>query len=262
MSCPNIGSVHVVLQGKGGVGKSLIASALMQYLHEFVGADRVQGVDTDPTNQTLAGYPALKARHLPILAEHTSRVDESKFDELVTWIIAAAPGAHFVVDTGGTSFLPLTNYLLENDIVELLRSGGRTVRIHTVVTGGQSMLETLDGFAQLARHLHDRSLVVWVNEFFGPVEFADKAFEDFKAVQASQSKILGKVRLTMRNPDTFGRDMRELLQRRLTLAEAIDSADFNVVSRQRYKIVRDDVFRQLSEVEGLLAASPQTIPVV
>ncbi len=250
----------MVLQGKGGVGKSLVASALMQYLGTLLGSDRVQGVDTDPNNQTLAGYAALKARHLPVLAPHTSRVDESSFDELVRWIVDA-PGVHFVVDTGGTSFLPLTNYLLENDIVELLRAGGRAVRIHTVVTGGQSMLETLDGLTQLARHLQDRSLVVWVNEFFGPVQFADKEFGDFKAVQASRAKILGQVRWTPRNPDTFGRDMRELLQRRLTLAEAINSVDFNIVSRQRYKIVRDEIFRQLSEVEELLAP-PQTAAVV
>lgn len=256
-----VGSVHVVLQGKGGVGKSLIASALMQYLHATCGSDRVRGVDTDPTNQTLAGYAALGAMHLPILAQHTSRVDESRFDELVTWIIEA-PHAHFVIDTGGTSFLPLTNYLLENNIVELLRSGGRVVRIHTVVTGGQSMLETLDGFAQLAQHLQDRSLVVWLNEFFGYVEFADKSFEDFKAVQTNHTKILGRVRWAIRNPDTFGRDMRELLQRRLTWSEAIESADFNVVSRQRYKIVRDDVFRQLSEIASLTLAAPETAQIV
>ncbi len=261
MTSVDFGSVHVVLQGKGGVGKSLVASALMQYLHATFGPELVRGVDTDPTNQTLAGYPALKASHLPVLAQHTSRVDESRFDELVTWIIET-PRAHFVVDNGGTSFLPLTNYLLENNIVQLLRSGGREVRIHTVVTGGQSMLETLDGFAQLAQHLQDRALVVWLNEFFGAVEFADKSFDDFKAVQANHAKILGKVRWLMRNPDTFGRDMRELLQRRLTLSEAIESADFNIVSRQRYKIVRDDVFRQLSEIDGLTCASPATASIV
>ena len=250
MTSAHVGSVHVVLQGKGGVGKSLVASALMQYLRAAFGPDLVRGVDTDPTNQTLAGYPSLNASHLPVLAQHTSRVDESKFDELVTWIIDA-PSAHFVVDTGGTSFLPLTNYLLENNIIQLLRAGGRSVRVHTVVTGGQSMLETLDGFAQLAQHLPDRSLVVWLNEFFGAVEFAGKSFDDFKAVQASHSKILGKVCWPMRNPDTFGRDMRELLQRRLTLSEAIDSSEFNIVSRQRYKIVRDHIFEQLSRIESL-----------
>jgi hypothetical protein len=247
------GAVHVVLQGKGGVGKSLVAATLMQYLRDTLGVERVAGIDTDPSNQTLVGYKELAARHLPILGENTSRVDEGKFDELVKWIVDE-PAKTFVIDTGATSFLPFSNYIIENSILDLLRAEGRTVRMHTVITGGQALLETVDGFAALAKSLHDRSLVVWLNEFFGPIQRDGKAFDQFKAYQANADKVLGFVRWTARNPDTFGRDMRELLQSRLTLREAIDSPTSNIVSKQRYKIVRDDLWQQLGQIEGLSTA--------
>ena len=49
------GSIHLSLQGKGGVGKSLTASILAQYFRQR-GHD-VQCIDTDPVNQTCGGTP-------------------------------------------------------------------------------------------------------------------------------------------------------------------------------------------------------------
>jgi CO dehydrogenase nickel-insertion accessory protein CooC1 len=56
--------VHMTLQGKGGIGKSLIAALLAQY-------KAAQGplplcIDTDPINATLEGFKALHVRRLPI----------------------------------------------------------------------------------------------------------------------------------------------------------------------------------------------------
>ena len=47
-------SIHISLQGKGGVGKSLISAILSQYLLSK-GQD-VRCVDADPVNQTLSEY--------------------------------------------------------------------------------------------------------------------------------------------------------------------------------------------------------------
>ena len=48
------GAIHLTLQGKGGVGKSLVATVLAQYLREK-GKD-VRCIDTDPVNRTFAQY--------------------------------------------------------------------------------------------------------------------------------------------------------------------------------------------------------------
>ena len=50
------GAIHLTLQGKGGVGKSLVAAVLAQYL-KSAGRD-VRCIDTDPVNRTFAQYAA------------------------------------------------------------------------------------------------------------------------------------------------------------------------------------------------------------
>lgn len=57
--------IHMVLQGKGGVGKSMIAAAIAQYK-----ASKGQTplcIDTDPVNSTFEGYRALNVQRLNIM---------------------------------------------------------------------------------------------------------------------------------------------------------------------------------------------------
>jgi len=60
-------TVHLSLQGKGGVGKSLVASLLAQYFKHRKGVP-VRCIDADPVNQTLAQYKELDAERLNLLA--------------------------------------------------------------------------------------------------------------------------------------------------------------------------------------------------
>jgi adenylylsulfate kinase-like enzyme len=50
-------TIHLTLQGKGGVGKSLVSSILAQYFRHR-GAD-IYCLDTDPVNQTFSQYRLL-----------------------------------------------------------------------------------------------------------------------------------------------------------------------------------------------------------
>ena len=59
--------IHLILQGKGGVGKSMVAAILGQFLRAR-GLD-VRCIDTDPVNQTLTQYTALHAEHLKLMSE-------------------------------------------------------------------------------------------------------------------------------------------------------------------------------------------------
>ena len=58
-------TIHLSLQGKGGVGKSLTASILAQYLISRGMA--VRCVDTDPVNRTLTQYKRLDVQPLKLL---------------------------------------------------------------------------------------------------------------------------------------------------------------------------------------------------
>lgn len=73
------GAIHLTLQGKGGVGKSLVASILAQYLKSKDGD--VRCIDTDPVNRTFAQYAALAADRLNLRDEH-NRIEQRAFDSL------------------------------------------------------------------------------------------------------------------------------------------------------------------------------------
>ncbi|MCZ2328968.1 nucleotide-binding protein [Bartonella sp. F02] len=52
--------VHMILQGKGGVGKSMIAAILAQY--KASKKHMPLCIDTDPVNATFEGYKALNVQ--------------------------------------------------------------------------------------------------------------------------------------------------------------------------------------------------------
>jgi adenylylsulfate kinase-like enzyme len=61
-AAPITPTIHLVLQGKGGVGKSVIASWLAEFL---IGrGQRVRSIDGDPVNRSLSQYKALNAEKL------------------------------------------------------------------------------------------------------------------------------------------------------------------------------------------------------
>ena len=86
------GAIHLTLQGKGGVGKSLVASILAQYLNEK--GREVRCIDTDPVNRTFAQYGALAADRLNLRDEH-NRIEQRAFDSLMERFLTV-DGATFV----------------------------------------------------------------------------------------------------------------------------------------------------------------------
>ena len=85
-------AIHLSLQGKGGVGKSLVASVLAQYFRAR-GAD-VKAVDTDPVNHTLAQYQQLDVQCLELLRD--GGIDQRGFDVLLERLLTES--GTFVVE--------------------------------------------------------------------------------------------------------------------------------------------------------------------
>jgi hypothetical protein len=236
--------VHVVLQAKGGVGKSYVAAIVAQYYrtHDWT----VRCFDTDPGNATLAQYKALDVEHISELIQG-GVINQKRFDPLIEGLLNR-DGAS-IVDTGASTFLPFWNYVLENEVLPLLEKQGRQVYLHCVVTGGQAMTDTLNGLDRLAQTTTQKAIIVWLNEFFGEVREGSRPFEQFKLVQALAPKLVGSVLIRKRNPDTFEDDVQQMLRSRLTFDEAIDSEGFSLVSKQRLQIVRRELFEQLDELD-------------
>jgi len=239
---PATSSIHLSLQGKGGVGKSLVASILAQYFQRR-GRD-VQCIDTDPVNNTLSQYKALRPQRLDLLRE--GGIDQRGFDALMERLLTEE--GIFVVDNGASTFIPLWNYILENNVVSILQDAGKKLYVHTVITGGQALLDTLNGFKSVAESTSERNVIVWLNEYFGRIERDGKRFDEMAAYKASEDRVFGSVHLIKRNQDTFGRDLEEVISRKLTLEEAIRDGEFSIMTKQRLKVIQRHWFEQLDSL--------------
>ena len=80
------------------------------------------------------------------------------------------------------------------------------------------------------------------------VRYEGKPFEDLKVAQQHSDKLVGSITIRERNMNTFGDDVKQMLERRLTFDSAIKSEDFSLVSKQRLAIVRRDLFEQLDRL--------------
>jgi hypothetical protein len=232
-------SIHLSLQGKGGVGKSLVASILAQYFMNK--GIPIRCIDTDPVNHTFAQYKRLPVEIVKLI--HGGSIDQRGFDALMETLLTSE--GVFVIDNGASTFVPLWNYFLENNTLDLLRDSGRRVFVHNVVTGGQAMDDTLEGFRQLAETTKDQIFVVWINEYFGRVEWEGKGFLEMAVYRENERKILGSVAIPKRNRDTFGRDVEEMISRKQTFDEAIQSNSTMIMTKQRLSVVQHELFRQL-----------------
>ena len=57
--------VHFIMQGKGGVGKTLISTILTQYLLSI--DKKVLCLDTDPVNKSFTRFKSLNVDSIPLL---------------------------------------------------------------------------------------------------------------------------------------------------------------------------------------------------
>lgn len=233
--------VHFTLQGKGGVGKSFISAIMTQYLKSK--NEEVIAVDTDPVNATLAGYKAFNTQRLELM-EGGSLV-ERNFDQLIEQIVVE--DTNFVVDNGAASFIPLSYYIAENDAINLIGENGKQVIIHTVITGGQAIRDTLSGFASLVEQMPENvKIVVWLNEFFGDIEAEGKSFEEMKVYQNNKDRVLGIVTIARQTGSTFGEDVKKMLDSKMTFEEVSQSSEFGLMSKSRLAKVKTAIFQQLA----------------
>ena len=135
-------TIHLILQGKGGVGKSVIASWLAEFL---IGrGHKVRCIDGDPVNRSVSQYKALGAENLDLVNED-GLIQRWQYDSLIERFLKSEDV--FVVDSGATSFLPFWTYIVESEMIRVLRETERKVYLHMPITGGETLDDTLLGDA-------------------------------------------------------------------------------------------------------------------
>jgi hypothetical protein len=238
--------LHIVIQGKGGCGKSLIALILGMYF-KFHCKKSASLFDIDQVNTTLSQYRNLNAEHLRITdKDNINEINPRLIDELIQKIIDSDSEV-VLVDTGSNTFLNLLNYLVQNQIFDILYSMDISVFIHTVIVGSGDYNDTLAGAKAIIENL-SVPVIIWVNEFWGP------------AIEKLQSSVLNHpeyehkeiikayILLPALNQKLQGEDLRIMISERLTLPEIDKSEKFGMIPRIRLKKLFVDYFEKIDAV--------------
>jgi hypothetical protein len=233
------------MQGKGGVGKTYIASLIAQYLIEQ--GEPVVCLDTDAVNATFRDIKALKVEPVNLFKPSTDEIDVNAMDGMVERFVTE--DTNFVVDNGATSFVPLSRYFVQDGIADTLEAAGRKLVVHAVIAGGQEVMQTGKGFDSIAKQFPaSADIVLWLNEHHGTIGTSDAGFETTPLYQEHKRRVLGIVRLVRLHQQTFGANVSDMLARSLTFAEADASPDFFIVAKQRLRQVKRPIFEQLALV--------------
>jgi len=235
-------SVHFVLQGKGGIGKTLISTFIAQYINDR-NPGTLKTFDTDQENATLAAYKGLNVTPIDVMNEDRT-INRKMFDKMMLDILAT--DENIVIDNGANTFSPLMSYLMENQFIDLLQDSGKDVYIHSIIGGGDNLKDTVSGFASLAKQT-SCPMIVWLNEnaSWGGTD----NFINSDVFIKNSENVRGIVLLQGRNSDTFGDDIKRMQKARLTLNEIMENPDFNVLERSRLNSVFRDVYKKLDAVE-------------
>lgn len=246
---PRPRGIHLTLSGKGGVGKSVVARLVAEYLEDQ--GDTPLCFDADPVNASFAAVPAFGARKVELL-NADQKIDSSKFDDMVEDILAAERS--IVIDSGAASYLALMSYIEENDIVDLFKTNGFDVYLHTIITGGAAVAFTTQNFVDVAERFgEDASIVVWLNHFWETVERDGKSFTDWRAYAANRDRVDAVIEIPKMSSDTMAADFSAMLKANLSMAEASDPhSSFRIMQRSRLFKIRNAMF------EAMAVMSPQS----
>jgi hypothetical protein len=233
--------IHLILQGKGGTGKSLIALLLADYLSEQ--CFTIRCIDADPVNRTLSGYKALDPIGMGL------RSDGTPDCEALTATLAE-PQISCLVDTGSTIFLPLMSYFVQSRALETLQAAGKTVFVHIPIAGDM-LAETLNGFRQIMKYLPaGTQAIVWLNEYQAQVLPNGKPFTDLNIYAEVKDRVRGIVSLP-NHSEIFLLTIQDLRKEQMTFNQALAGSPrpstgepFNILVQQRLKIIQKDIFEQ------------------
>ena len=226
--------VHVALQGKGGIGKSLVCRFLGEFLDAIC-------IDADPENRTLSECRSLNVQEHNLL-DHRKSIDQLAIDELMETVIDEP--SDIVLDIGASSFVEVNAYFVENDLEYVFKSAGKVLWIHLLVAGGPMQGACLRAVTDRIKADKDTARVcVWENEYFGPIEIQG---ETLTASGILNSAGFEHVILPQRGR-LFIAALESMVRNGQTFTDAISEAR-TLLSEARITKQRDELWEQLNRV--------------
>ena len=246
----NDSTAHFIMQGKGGVGKSAIATIIADYLNQR--GQEVSCIDTDPANSTFSKFVALNVLYVDILKDENSQaraIDQSKFDRIIE-SISFTDGTHFVIDTGTSNYLEMYGYMKNYDVTSIITNDiGKPVVIHVPMVGGAAMDDCLNELKNIAK-LENVKIVIWDMPHLGKLvlnanskEVNYKETKSFKEID----NISGVVNMPVLS-EVQTKDFKLCLDNNILLSEGILNTDLMLMQKTRIKKIRDVIFSELDNV--------------
>lgn len=236
--------VHIVLQGKGGVGKTLVAWLLLQHAKKTFGS--ALGIDLDSVNASLSEFAALPVEKMDIQSIDSSSIDQRKFDDVVERVATAK--CPVVLDIGASTYLPLVSYMHECGLPDALKERGVSLSLHVPMVGGNNMGDCLAGLKMIYDKFSTAEIYTWLNEFFGPVVASQDgqtvSYEDTPAAQ-EMTKLAGIIQLAQQK-ELSRADLAQLLSNNHTFEEAAKSKAYTFMSKRRLQLLEKNFFAAIA----------------
>ncbi|MBR2123796.1 MAG: hypothetical protein IJ934_01250 [Acetobacter sp.] len=244
-------NINFTVQGKGGVGKSVCATLLAQYLQKRSG-QLPFCVDLDPVNTSFKSFKALNVQDFNILDENKQNIEPKAFDKVVeTLLEQATTGNDSIIDVGTMTFLPLSGYLKENDTFTLFASETdegyslNNILLHVPIVAGQMFNDTKQGLQTILEFPGRFQVIIWCNPMNGKLDdyLKDDVFKN--------EKIEAYIVLPVLTEATFGRDFKDLLESKRTFDEALSDEKLSIVVRHRIKQIQKRVYDTIARIPFL-----------
>jgi hypothetical protein len=239
-------TAHIVAAKKGGIGKTLSASFLAQYLQSA--GIPVEAVDADPQAPKLSLISALNAPLLPLI-DH-GEIKQSAFDPTFSHIIQSKTAT--LVDTGSGAFLPIFKYMRDNQLFDLLQQVKKQLYVHVIVISGPEKMNTVDGAIELLKKTEGTGakVVIWQNEKEGIPIFDGKRMDETAWYQDNHDQIAGIVKIRDYNNSAFTKDFLTMMEENLTYNEIMDgkSKSFDFMRQNRINRIFTDVYSELDNI--------------
>ena len=170
-------NVHFMIQPKGGAGKSTMFCFFLQWLvWKGIAA---KGIDTDGNNQTFESFKALDVISIDNLVVD-NEINPRAFDYIADEVFMMEPGGHVLIDNGASTYFEFISYLTKVRFLQMLQeegNGGHRIFIHTVISGGSDLSDTVRAMSALAKkEFPEFPMVVWLNEHKGKIMDGEKTF--------------------------------------------------------------------------------------
>lgn len=249
--------LNILMQAKGGVGKSVTSFILAQYLRDSLTADNCAFIDTDPKNDSFAQYKALDVAYFNA-ASFNAETGETKVDAIainaIFEQIMETPQT-IVMDTGSSNYIDLKSYLEVNETLEAFSEEeeiSRDVIIHVPINGGSDFAFCIHELGVLFETFKTAKFVIWLNSYGGKLAMPEgKEFDNTKIAKMLENsgRFLGSVilpQLDQNQADAF----RTMMAKHLTFEEAkLDpSGNMNILKKRQINKLRERFYKQLDDI--------------